>query len=87
MLVDDGLILHFEILEIDIAVLQDELGISVGETSDDGIFTLQSVACLGCCSLAPVIMINEGTYGNLTTEKIKKVIKDYKLKENGTVGL
>ncbi len=64
-----------------LSVLQDELGISVGETTDDGLFTLQSVACLGCCSLAPVIMINDATHGNLTAEKIKTVIKKYKSEE------
>ncbi|MFH1197284.1 MAG: NADH-quinone oxidoreductase subunit NuoE [bacterium] len=64
-----------------LSVLQDELGISVGETTDDGIFSLQSVACLGCCSLAPVIMINGDTHGNLTMDKIKKIIKKYKTEE------
>jgi NADH-quinone oxidoreductase subunit E len=61
-----------------LGVLQDELNISVGETTDDGIFTLQSVACLGCCSLAPVIMINDQTHGNLTIDKIRKIIKVFK---------
>lgn len=64
-----------------LSVLQDELGITVGETSDDGIFSLQSVACLGCCSLAPVIMINDRTHGNLTQDKLKKIIKKYKTEE------
>jgi NADH-quinone oxidoreductase subunit E len=63
------------------SVLQDELGISVDETTDDGLFSLQSVACLGCCSLAPVMMINDETHGNLVTEKIKRIIRDYKMKE------
>ncbi|MCK4765088.1 MAG: NADH-quinone oxidoreductase subunit NuoE [Candidatus Aminicenantes bacterium] len=58
-------------------VLQNELDISVGETSEDGLFTLQSVACLGCCSLAPVFMINEETYGNLTPKKTKEIVKKY----------
>ena len=61
--------------------LQDELGITVGETTDDGIFSLQSVACLGCCSLAPVIMINDATRGNLTMDKVKKILKKYKTEE------
>jgi NADH-quinone oxidoreductase subunit E len=64
-----------------LSVLQDELGISVDETTDDGIFSLQSVACLGCCSLAPVIMINNETHGNLTSDKVKKIIKKYKKDE------
>ena len=58
-------------------ILQEELSISVGETSDDGKFTLQSVACIGCCSLAPVIMINNETFGNLTTKSLKKVLKNF----------
>ena len=58
-------------------VLQDELGIGLDETTDDNLFSLQSVACLGCCSLAPVMMINDETYGNLTSKKIKKAIKEY----------
>lgn len=61
-----------------LSVLRDELGISLDETTDDGMFTLQSVACLGCCSLAPVMMINDETYGNLTTAKIKKALREYK---------
>lgn len=58
--------------------LQNELGISVGETSDDGLFSLQSVACLGCCSLSPVIMVNDETHGSLTPKKIKGVLKKYR---------
>jgi len=62
--------------------LQNELGISVDETTEDGIFTLQSVACIGCCSLAPVIMINNKTHGNLTPDLTKKVLKKYKKQSN-----
>ena len=58
--------------------LQTELGISVGETSADGLFSLQSVACLGCCSLSPVVMIDEDTHGRLTPDKIRKIIREYK---------
>jgi NADH-quinone oxidoreductase subunit E len=65
-----------------LSVLQDELGISTGETTDDGIFSLESVACLGCCSLAPVIMINNDTYGNLTSERIRKILNDFHNVEN-----
>ena len=61
-------------------VLQNELAIGVGETTEDGLFTLQSVACLGCCSLAPVIMINDETFGNLDSDKTKIVIKKYREK-------
>ena len=58
--------------------LQNELGVSVDETTDDGLFSLQSVACIGCCALAPVIMINEETFGNLTPDMTKKVLRKHK---------
>jgi NADH-quinone oxidoreductase subunit E len=61
-----------------INVLQNELGIGLDETTEDGLFTLQSVACLGCCSLAPVIMIDDDTHGNLDAAKTKKVLKKYR---------
>ena len=56
----------------------DELGISDGETSDDGLFTLKNVACLGCCSLSPVMMINGETYGSLTPDKAKRILRNLK---------
>ncbi len=59
-------------------MLKNELRISVGETTDCGLFTLQSVACLGCCSLSPVIMINNKTYGRLTPEKVNTILKQYR---------
>lgn len=64
-----------------LTALQDELGISVDETTGDGLFSLQSVACLGCCSLAPVMMINNQTHGNLTADKVKKIIQKCKKDE------
>jgi NADH-quinone oxidoreductase subunit E len=60
------------------SVIQDELGIAYDETSDDGIFSLLSVACLGCCSLAPVITINGETFGRLTPPKLRKILRDFK---------
>lgn len=59
-------------------VIQDELGLDSGDTTKDGLFTLSPVACLGCCSLAPVIMIDDETYGNLTPQKVRKLLKDYR---------
>ncbi len=58
--------------------LQAELGISVGETTEDGLFSLQSVACLGCCSLAPVVMVDDDTHGSLTPDKVRRIIREYK---------
>ena len=47
----------------------------VDETTDDGLFSIKTVACLGCCSLSPVMMINEDTYGSLTPAKAKDIVR------------
>jgi len=62
--------------------LESKLDVANGETTADNQFTLESVACLGCCSLAPVVMVNKDTYGSLTPDKTKKLIKKYEQKEN-----
>ncbi len=59
-------------------VIQDELTITYDETTDDGEFSLLSVACIGCCSLAPVITIDGETYGRLNAQKLRKIIRDAK---------
>ncbi len=60
----------------------DELNIKDGETTADGLFSLKTVACLGCCSLSPVMMINEDTYGSLTPEKAVKILRDIKERDS-----
>lgn len=65
--------------------VSEHLGIQDGETTEDGLFTLNAVACLGCCSLAPVMMVKtvdgEETFGNLTKTTVTKILDDYKAKE------
>ena len=56
----------------------DELGIVNGETTADGLFTLSNVACLGCCSLSPVMMINGETFGSLTRDKVREILNGFK---------
>ena len=55
-----------------------ELDIELGGTTEDRMFTVESVACLGCCSLAPVIMINDETHGRLTPDTARKAIREFK---------
>ena len=55
--------------------LTEELGIDVGGTTADGLFTLESVRCLGCCSLAPAVMIDDETYGRVTPDSIVEAIE------------
>lgn len=59
--------------------LRNELQLKEGEdTTRNGLFTVMVVACLGCCSLAPVIMIDSNTYGKLAPELIADILKKYK---------
>jgi len=51
---------------------------TINDTDADGLFTVEKVACLGCCTLAPVVQIDEVTYGHVTTEKIDEIIEDFK---------
>ena len=57
--------------------LKNALGIEHAETTEDLKFTAEYVACIGACGMAPVIMVNEGTYGSLTVQKMDDVIKKY----------
>lgn len=60
-----------------------ELGIEDGGTTADGLFSLKTVACLGCCSLSPVMMINEDTYGSLTPAKTLEILREIRAREGG----
>ena len=71
-----GTACHVNSSELILQTIHDELGISDGETTEDGLFSLKCVACLGCCSLSPVMMINDNTYGSLTPEKTKQILKE-----------
>jgi NADH:ubiquinone oxidoreductase subunit E len=57
--------------------VSDMLHIDDGETTEDGLFTLEKVACLGCCSLSPVIMVDDTVYGKLTRSQVQKILKQY----------
>lgn len=55
-----------------------ELGITEGQTTEDGLFTLGQVRCIGACGLAPAIVINDEVYGKMNKEKVKEVLAKYK---------
>ena len=57
--------------------LMDELGIQYGETSKDGIFSLESTRCVGTCGLAPVIMIGDEVHGPLTPGQVPNLLESY----------
>lgn len=58
------------------------LNVEDGGTTEDGLFTLESVACLGCCSLAPVMMVSNEAYGKLTGNEAVKIIKNIRIQES-----
>ncbi|MCL2030044.1 MAG: NAD(P)H-dependent oxidoreductase subunit E [Oscillospiraceae bacterium] len=66
--------------EIEGAV-RDALGAEEGEITGNGLFTYTNVACLGCCSLSPVMMIGDKTYGGLTKDKAAAILKDIEREE------
>ena len=60
-----------------VEILHEELGIGIGQTTEDRQFTLSAVRCLGACGLAPVMMIDEEVYGKLDRAKIKDALSKY----------
>ncbi|HCM14624.1 MAG: NAD(P)H-dependent oxidoreductase subunit E [Candidatus Cloacimonadales bacterium] len=61
-----------------IQMISEELGVTMGETTEDGRFTLSAVRCVGACSLAPVFVIGEDTFGRIDNkDKIKEILKRY----------
>lgn len=57
--------------------IEKELGIKAGHTTEDLRFTLETVACIGACGLAPVMQVNEDTHGRLTPDKLSAILTKY----------
>jgi len=62
-------------------VLEEELGIKAGEKTEDGLFSIELVGCLGQCDKSPAILINEDVYTELTEEKVREIISNIKQEE------
>jgi len=74
-----GTACHVKGAQLVIDSIRSELKLPKGEDTDkDGQFTVQSVACLGCCTLAPVVQIDDVTYGGLTPRKVPEMLGDFK---------
>lgn len=56
--------------------LENSLGIRVGETTKDNMFTLEHTACFGACDISPAIRINKKVYGHLTIQKVKQIVEE-----------
>ena len=74
----DGTACHVKGGPILLNFVENELGIKSGETTIDKMFSIESVACLGCCAISPVCIINGEIYGDLTLKKLKKILKNLK---------
>jgi NADH-quinone oxidoreductase subunit E len=82
ILLCEGTACHVNGAKLIETALVDELKLEMGQTSEDKLFTLSSAACVGCCSLAPVIMINGQAYGPLTPDSARKVVSNIRKQEN-----
>jgi NADH-quinone oxidoreductase subunit E len=78
-----GTACHVKGAEIIAEALKEELGVEVGDTTEDTMFTLEKVACLGTCFLAPVMMIDDSYYGELNIDKIKNILTEFTAKAKG----
>ncbi|MBN2716161.1 MAG: NAD(P)H-dependent oxidoreductase subunit E [Deltaproteobacteria bacterium] len=74
----DGTACHIKGTPLILDWISTELGIGNGETDDAGLFSLETVACLGCCSLAPVLSINGEIFGNLNRKSTLRILKRFK---------
>jgi len=72
----DGTACHLKMSSEILAEIEDILGIGPGETTGDGLFSIEIVNCLGACAMAPVVSINEELHGYLTRTKIRALLKD-----------
>jgi len=54
------------------------LGLNVGETGSDGLFSLASLRCVGACGLAPVVLVGEKVYGRLASDDVRNIVDEYK---------
>jgi NADH-quinone oxidoreductase E subunit len=60
-----------------------KLNVKAGETTDDGLFTLETVNCLGCCALGPVVVVDDETVGQMTATKAASLLKRYTSESKG----
>lgn len=73
----DGTACHIKGSNVLLNQLNKILGITAGETTDDGLFSIETVNCLGACAIAPVMVINEKVYSKVTSSTIVDIIKSY----------
>lgn len=80
----DGTACHIKNSDTLLDQLQQHLGITAGETTSDGLFSVETVNCLGACALAPVMVVNGKVYGRVTPGDVKRIINEYGGQEHGS---
>jgi len=79
----DGTACHVRKSQTLIDTVRTQLGLKEGsDTTEDMLFTLEVVSCLGACGLAPVLLVNEKVYGKVTSEEMKRILDEYRGKED-----
>lgn len=58
--------------------IETELGVKPGESTEDGMFSLQVVACLGACSMAPAVVVDDDVHGRVTPRQLKRILNSYR---------
>ncbi|ACM23245.1 Fe-hydrogenase gamma subunit [Thermotoga neapolitana DSM 4359] len=81
IMVCDGTACHMAGSPEVLKAIEEETGLTPGNVTEDLMFSLDQVGCLGACALAPVMVINDEVYGNLTAEKVKEILRKIKEKE------
>lgn len=61
-----------------VSELETILGVGVNDTTDDGLFSVEAVRCLGCCGLAPVLTVNGKVYGKVSKDQIASIVSEYR---------
>ncbi len=78
----DGTACHVNGSPILLSFVENELGIKSGEITENKMFSIESVACLGCCAISPVCVINGQIYGDLTLKRFRTILKNLMKNQN-----
>jgi NADH-quinone oxidoreductase subunit E len=74
----DGTACHIRGASVLLDALKRELGITGGQTTDDGLFTVETVNCLGACAIAPVMVVGERYYSKVKPDEVKTILNTYR---------